>query len=226
MLPVHFSHRTDSAGPRESGGAERLGAILCWRVGGRRQGRSLVKRRGSGYRLSGNSQRQAGTHEYPRSRASLSARTARASGPNGLGLAAVSPPRRHIDAEARELPAATDLVRSLAGLVRTVLEAADEEAAEVALRVLEEHPRGATCADKLRPHLAAALVYRRPDNGDLTRASPEWCWRDFRLRLGRAGITAPRRASSGRRWSGRCSTGAMHCAPSSTNGETTGRDRR
>jgi hypothetical protein len=44
---------------------------------------------------------------------------------------------------------------------------------------------GAACAAKLRPRLAAALVYRRPDNTALIRASPEWCWRDFRLRLGR-----------------------------------------
>lgn len=75
--------------------------------------------------------------------------------------------------------------RELAALVRAVLDAVDEEAAGAALGVLGEHPHGAACADKLRPHLAAALVYRRPDNADLTRASPEWCWRDFRLRLGR-----------------------------------------
>jgi len=74
--------------------------------------------------------------------------------------------------------------RELAALVRAVLNAADEEAAWLALGMLGEHPHGAACADNLRPHLAAALVYRRPDNGDLTRASPEWCWRDFRLRLG------------------------------------------
>ena len=34
------------------------------------------------------------------------------------------------------------------------------------------------------PPSSTALVYRRPDNAALTRASPEWCWRDFRLRLG------------------------------------------
>ena len=75
--------------------------------------------------------------------------------------------------------------RELAALVRAVLNAADEEAAWLALGMLGEHPHGAACADKLRPHLAAALVYRRPDNGDLTRASPEWCWRDLRLGHGR-----------------------------------------
>jgi transposase-like protein len=74
--------------------------------------------------------------------------------------------------------------RELAALVRAVLDAADEEAAWGALGMLGEHPHGAACADTLRPHLAAALVYRRPDNAGLVRASPEWCWRDFRLRLG------------------------------------------
>ncbi len=75
--------------------------------------------------------------------------------------------------------------RESAGLVRPVLDAVAEEAAEAALRVLGEHPFGAGCAAILRPHLAAALVYRRPDNAGLIRVSPEWCWRDFRLRLGR-----------------------------------------
>ena len=51
--------------------------------------------------------------------------------------------------------------------------------------MLGEHPFGAACVPKLGPHLAAALVYRRPDNAGLRRVSPEWCWRDFRLRLGR-----------------------------------------
>jgi hypothetical protein len=74
--------------------------------------------------------------------------------------------------------------RELAALVRAVFDAADEDAAWGALGVLGEHSHGLACADKLRPHLAAALVYRRPDNGNLTRVSPEWCWRDFRLRLG------------------------------------------
>jgi hypothetical protein len=75
--------------------------------------------------------------------------------------------------------------RELAALVRAVLDAADEDTAWAAVGVLGEHPHGAGCVPLLRPHLAAALVYRRPDNAGLVRASPEWCWRDFRLRLGR-----------------------------------------
>ena len=75
--------------------------------------------------------------------------------------------------------------QQLAALVRGVLDAADEDAAWVALGVLGEHPHGAACVPKLRPHLAAALVYRRPDNAGLLRVSPEWCWRDFRLHLSR-----------------------------------------
>lgn len=75
--------------------------------------------------------------------------------------------------------------RELTALVHAVLDAADEDAAWAALGVLGEHPQGAACAATLRPHLAAALAYRRPDNAALVRASPEWCWRDFRLRLGR-----------------------------------------
>jgi transposase-like protein len=73
--------------------------------------------------------------------------------------------------------------RELAALVRAVLDAADEDAAWVALVPLAEHPAGAGLARALTPHIEAALVHRRPDNQGLTRASPEWCWRDFRLRL-------------------------------------------
>lgn len=92
--------------------------------------------------------------------------------------------------------------RELAALVRAVLDAADEDAAWVARGVLGEHPHGAACATKLRPHLAAALVYRRPDNTDLTRASPEWCWRDFRLGLGhgRNHLSAQRLARAALVW--------------------------
>ena len=45
-------------------------------------------------------------------------------------------------------------------------------------------PRGSPLAAALREHVAAALVHRRKYQAGLVRVSPEWCWRDFRLRLG------------------------------------------
>jgi transposase-like protein len=71
--------------------------------------------------------------------------------------------------------------RELVALVRGVLDAPDEAAAQAALAVLGAHPRGAGLAATLQPHLAAAHVCHRPYTRALARVSPEWCWRDFRL---------------------------------------------
>ena len=73
--------------------------------------------------------------------------------------------------------------RELAALVRSVLNAPSEAAAQVALAALAAHPRGAALAQAVREHLDAALVHLLVYNGGLCRVGPEWLWRDFRLRL-------------------------------------------
>ena len=73
----------------------------------------------------------------------------------------------------------------LATLVRAVFDAGSEAAAWAAHARLAAHPRGCGLAAALREHVPAALVHRRKYQAGLVRVSPEWCWRDFRLRLGR-----------------------------------------
>jgi transposase-like protein len=75
--------------------------------------------------------------------------------------------------------------RTLVGLVRAVLDAADETAARAALIVLAAHPLGAALATALGGVLDAALVPTLAYHDGLVRVGPEWCWRDFRLRLSR-----------------------------------------
>ena len=75
------------------------------------------------------------------------------------------------------------LRRELVTLVRGVLDARDAVAAQAALVELAAHTAGAGLAAALAEHIDAALVYQIPYNAGLGRASPEWCWRDFRLRL-------------------------------------------
>src|SRR5215210_2152953 len=72
----------------------------------------------------------------------------------------------------------------LVTLVRAVFDAASEGAAWEAHTRLAAHARGAGLAAALREQVAPALVHRRPYNAGLVRVGPEWCWRDFRLRLG------------------------------------------
>jgi transposase-like protein len=99
----------------------------------------------------------------------LAARTAEAA--RGVSKRAAAAAQRH----AR---------RELVALVRAVLDAASEAAAQAALGALAAHQRGRGVAAALRPHLAAAHVCHRPYTRQLLRVSPEWCWRDFRLGLG------------------------------------------
>jgi hypothetical protein len=86
--------------------------------------------------------------------------------------------------EAAALTARQQARRELRALVRGVFDAPSEAAAWAALALLAAHPLGAGLAARLVEQGAAALVWRRPYTRTLSRVSPEWCWRDFRLRLG------------------------------------------
>ncbi len=50
---------------------------------------------------------------------------------------------------------------------------------------LMRHPLDMGLGRVLREHIDAALMYLRKYNEGLMRVSPEWCWRDYRLRLSR-----------------------------------------
>ncbi len=71
----------------------------------------------------------------------------------------------------------------LVTLVRRVLDAPDYAEAEAALAKLKAHQLGGKLAAILEEHLDAAMVYLLEYNRGLARVSPEWYWRDFRLRL-------------------------------------------
>ena len=77
---------------------------------------------------------------------------------------------------------ATQTRRTLIELVRGVYDATTEAAAQAALARLAAHAFGQALAALVAVHLEAALVYRCGYNQGLGRASPEWLWRDFRLR--------------------------------------------
>jgi hypothetical protein len=72
--------------------------------------------------------------------------------------------------------------RTLVGLVRAVCDAATEADAQTALAQLAAHDLGSALAALVAVHLDAAHVFRCGYNQGLGRASPEWLWRDFRLR--------------------------------------------
>jgi hypothetical protein len=71
----------------------------------------------------------------------------------------------------------------LVALVRGVLEAGSQTEAEAALAKLKAHALGGKLGSLLEEQLDAAMVYLLEYNRGLARVSPEWYWRDFRLRL-------------------------------------------
>lgn len=73
----------------------------------------------------------------------------------------------------------------LVALIRGVLDAGSYAEAEAALAKLKAHQLGGKLATLLEEHLDAAMVYLLEFNRGLARVSPEWYWRDFRLRLSR-----------------------------------------
>jgi hypothetical protein len=72
--------------------------------------------------------------------------------------------------------------RTLIDLIRGVYDAATDAEAQAALARLAAHAHGRALADLVAVHLEAAHVFRCGYNQGLGRASPEWLWRDFRLR--------------------------------------------
>jgi hypothetical protein len=76
----------------------------------------------------------------------------------------------------------TQARQTLVGLIRGVYDASTEAEARAALARLAAHELGQALADLVAVQLEAALYYRGGYNRGLGRASPEWLWRDFRLR--------------------------------------------
>jgi transposase-like protein len=74
--------------------------------------------------------------------------------------------------------------REMVGLIRAVFDAPTHRDAQRAFVCLEAHPWGKGLARRLDEHLDAAMVHLLDYNHGLGRASPEWFWRDFRMRLG------------------------------------------
>jgi hypothetical protein len=73
--------------------------------------------------------------------------------------------------------------RDLVGLIRQVYDAPTHLAAQRAIERLAAHPFGTALAARIDAHLDAALVHLLEYNQGLGRNSPEWLWRDFRMRL-------------------------------------------
>lgn len=72
---------------------------------------------------------------------------------------------------------------SLGGALHAILDATSYEEAEQALAKLRLMDWGEPLARWLEPLLDAALMHLMPCHQGLPRVSPEWLWRDYRLRL-------------------------------------------
>jgi len=70
-------------------------------------------------------------------------------------------------------------------LVHGVKEAQSYAQAAAARVILRGHPQGAVIAQFLNEHLDHILVHLVAYDAGLRRVTPEWYWRDFRLRLSR-----------------------------------------
>jgi hypothetical protein len=77
------------------------------------------------------------------------------------------------------------LLGELNTLVRGVIDARSYDEAEQALARLKAHPSSAPLAQVLIEQWDRLLVYLLDYYRGLQRVSPEWYWRDFRLRLSR-----------------------------------------
>jgi hypothetical protein len=88
----------------------------------------------------------------------------------GLPAQAAKQIRRQVRAELRSL-------------VRPIVDAPSYVAAEAAVARLQAHTYGAAIAQFLNELLDALMIYRLAYCQGLQRVTPEWHWRDFRLRL-------------------------------------------
>jgi len=77
------------------------------------------------------------------------------------------------------------LREEVAGLVRAVMDATSEASMLGALTMLRKHPLGKSLSREIARHVDSLFVHLREYNAGLVRVAPEWCWRDFRLRLSR-----------------------------------------
>jgi len=68
-------------------------------------------------------------------------------------------------------------------LLHAVIDAASYQAAEEAMQRLSAYPGTAQLAQKVNEQLDRLLYHLLPGHEGLVRISPEWLWRDFRLRL-------------------------------------------
>lgn len=78
-----------------------------------------------------------------------------------------------------------EVSKELKRLLHAVLDACTYEAAEEALQRLWAYPGAAQLAQKVYVQLDRLLYHLLPCHEGLARTSPEWLWRDFRLRLSR-----------------------------------------
>lgn len=74
--------------------------------------------------------------------------------------------------------------RGLKALVHRVLDAQDPEIAEEALAQLKAHPQGKGLWKVLNARFIELLTHLMDEHHGVGRVTPEWMWRDFRLRLG------------------------------------------
>lgn len=75
--------------------------------------------------------------------------------------------------------------KAITEMIHRVLDAPTFEQAEAALGELISHPLDMGLGKMLREVVESALMYLLAYNRGLVRVAPEWCWRDFRLRLSR-----------------------------------------
>ena len=73
----------------------------------------------------------------------------------------------------------------LTQLIHKILDAQSYEQAEAALAALQGHPLGAGLGKQINEQLDRVLVHLVDYYRGLPRVTPEWYWRDFRLRLSR-----------------------------------------
>ena len=73
--------------------------------------------------------------------------------------------------------------KELGKLLHHAIDAVDYARAEQAVAQLRRHALGAKLAHTLNLHLDHIFVYSLDYYQGVQRVTPEWCWRDFRLRL-------------------------------------------